>query len=54
MDKPVSSVKPISDSLQRQLKEVSDSLLSFSASRTEAENLRVQLKDLLQRLEENQ
>ncbi|WP_164084648.1 hypothetical protein [Alteromonas flava] len=52
MDEPVSSTKPDSDSLQEKLKEVSDSLLNFSASRMEAEHLREQLRDLLARLEE--
>jgi uncharacterized coiled-coil protein SlyX len=47
-----STQEQLANSLTNQLKEVSDALLEFSPSRTQAEQLREQLSDLLNRLEQ--
>lgn len=52
MEQPVSKVQASRESLQKQLKEVSDSLLNFSISKREAERLEQQLQLLISRLNE--
>ena len=52
MEQPVSKVQASRESLQQQLKEVSDSLLNFSVSKSEAEHLKQQLQSLISRLNE--
>ncbi|MDM7861695.1 hypothetical protein QTP81_13925 [Alteromonas sp. ASW11-36] len=52
MEQQISKVQVSRESLQQQLKEVSDSLLNFSVSKSEAEQLKIQLQSLLSRLNE--